>query len=66
MEPRTNLEPTMTSHDRLFSDVLSKLSATVDFWMANGLSAADAVQRALANSSAGPRARAALAAKYTA
>jgi hypothetical protein len=56
----------MTSHDRLFSDVLSKLSATVDFWMANGLSAADAVQRALANSSAGPRARAALAAKYTA
>jgi hypothetical protein len=56
----------MTSHDRLFADVLAKLSATVDFWMANGLSAADAVQRALANSSAGPRVRAALAAKYTA
>ena len=54
----------MTSHDRTLAEMISNLSKTVDFWMSNGLSAADAVERALKGGAAGPRTRSVLAQKY--
>jgi len=54
----------MTSHDRTLAEMIANLSKTVDFWMSNGLSAADAVARALRGGVAGPRTRKVLAEKY--
>lgn len=54
----------MTSHDRLFLDMMTKMSASVDGWIACGFAPADALARVLRESSAGPKVRAALAEKY--
>lgn len=56
----------MTSHDRLFADMMTSMSTKVDGWIACGLTPADALARVLAASCAGPKVIAALAAKYAA
>lgn len=54
----------MTSHDRLFADMMTSMSTRIDGWIACGLTPAAALARVLAASCADSKVRAALTAKY--
>lgn len=56
----------MTSHDRLFAEMMNSMSNRIDGWIACGLTPADALARVLAASCAGPKVRDALITKYSA